>query len=64
MKMKTKDKIREIIKNQGWTEEMVGVLSQEFIIEQRLSSKFLAFLKEIAAEKLVPPWRPSLKGKQ
>ena len=42
---KVKNEIRAIIKEQKWTDEMVGILAGEFIAENNLSSKFLEYLK-------------------
>ena len=42
---KVKNEIRAIIKEQKWTDEMIGILAGEFIAENNLSSKFLEYLK-------------------
>jgi len=45
-----KEAIREVIADQGWNDETVGILAGEFIAENNLNRQFLKFLKEQAKE--------------
>jgi hypothetical protein len=46
--MKTKDKIRKLMKERGWTDAKMGVLAQEFIVEKRQDRSFLNWLEKEA----------------